>query len=148
MLFRSSGILNGIGKQINASINRFIGMGFLALCIYFLVGVEWISINGYFIGFIGSIFIVCLSDFYILNRKIRIRINVIDIIIKPLISSSIMIFFIFVLHSILILYGFTAPIIKPICLIFGLIIYLLVIIAIKALPLSSLRTVISSKNID
>lgn len=142
-----SGILNGIGKQINASINRFIGMGFLALCIYFLVGVEWISINGYFIGFIGSIFIICLSDLYILNKKISIRINFIDIIIKPFISSIIMTSFIFLFHSILNLYGFTAPIIKPICLVSGFIVYFLVVIATKALPISFLKMIMSARDI-
>lgn len=141
-----SGILNGIGKQINASINRFIGMCFLVVCIYFLVGIESISINGYFIGFIGSIFIICLSDFYILNKKVSVRINVIDIILKPLISSIIMISVIFIMHRILILYGFTASIIKPICLLFGFITYLVVIIAIKALPLSFLKTIILSRD--
>lgn len=141
-----SGILNGIGKQINASINRFWGMCFLVLCIYFLVGIESISINGYFIGFIGSIFIICLSDFYILNKKVSVKINIIDIVVKPLISSIIMISVIIILYRILFLYGFTASIIKLICLLFGFITYLLVIIAIKALPLSFFKIIIPAKD--
>lgn len=131
-----SGILNGIGKQINASINRFIGMSVLVLCIFFLVGNETFSIKGYYVGFISSTLTICLLDIYILNSKIKIKVNIVDIIIKPLVAGIIMIGSIFILYR---LYSYTAPIINITTILFGFIVYIIVLILTKALLLSNFK---------
>ncbi|MBS4535212.1 polysaccharide biosynthesis protein [Clostridium sp. D2Q-14] len=88
-----SGILHGLNKQIQVTINYIIGMTFQILAIFFLVSNSKYGIYGYFIGFLTSAFIICTLDFITLKKYINFKINLIDYIIKPLLSSAIMIQF-------------------------------------------------------
>lgn len=86
-----TGILHGLNKQKNTAINQFIGMFFQLLAIYYLVGNPRFGINGFFIGFFLRIIIVCTLDFIVLRKMMKIKINYIDLILKPSAASTLMI---------------------------------------------------------
>lgn len=91
-----SGILHGLNKQISSTINLLIGMVIQLLSVYFLVGNPNFGINGYFIGFFLSSLITCLLHFITLGRFIKLKIRYIDLILKPLIATAVMIIAIYV----------------------------------------------------
>lgn len=82
-----AGILNGIGKQVSATLNSLIGMCLQLFFTYFLVSNPSYGINGFFIGFIVSSFIICTLNFIALNRVISIEIKIVDFVIKPIFAS-------------------------------------------------------------
>ncbi len=61
-----SGILYGMGKQISVAFHRLIGIAIQIICVYYLVGNPFYGINGFFIGFIFSMIVICILDFYVL----------------------------------------------------------------------------------
>lgn len=91
-----SGILYGLNKQINATINRLIGMVLQIFLLYFLVGDPKFGIYGYFISHFASLFITIILDVFSLRRVIKFKFNYVDIMGKPLFASFIMIGFIYI----------------------------------------------------
>ena len=90
-----SGVLYGLNKQVNATINRLIGMVLQLSIVYFLVGNPKFRIYGYFIGYFSSLFITLILDIFSLRRLISCKFNYIDILGKPLFASSFMVGFIY-----------------------------------------------------
>ncbi len=86
-----SGILNGLNKQTQSTINQLIGMILQLLTIYYLVGNPSFGINGYFIGFFLSTIAVCILDLITLRKFIDLKGKFVDIIIKPFVASVLMI---------------------------------------------------------
>ncbi|MGV8145592.1 MAG: putative polysaccharide biosynthesis protein [Alkaliphilus sp.] len=85
-----SGILHGIGKQVLVSINYIIGMSIQLYFTYFLVSDPTYGINGFFIGFITSSFVILTLHSIIIFRTIKIKLPFFTCIIKPIICSLIM----------------------------------------------------------
>ncbi len=129
-----SGILNGIGKQVPATINNLIGMCFQLLSTYFLVGNPSYGINGFFIGFIASSFIISTLDFITLNRVISIDINLKDYLLKPMFASLLSITSIMFAYNFLINLSAKNYINLILCLCIGGIVYLITLLITKALP--------------
>ncbi len=100
-----SGILNGLNKQVAATINRLIGLGIQVFCIYSLIGNPKFGINGFFIGFFLSSITIFLLDSIIIRKKIKLGLDFRDIILKPILSSFIMLIAIY--SSMEILEGFS-----------------------------------------
>lgn len=90
-----TGILYGIGKQTSATINRITGRILRILLIYILVGDSRFGVNGFFIAFFVSIFITILLDVISLKNSIKLNLNFIDIIFKPLLASLFMVGFMY-----------------------------------------------------
>lgn len=86
-----SDILHGLNKQVYTSINRLIGALIQILAIYLLVGNPKFGINGFFIGFYLSSLIICILNFCVLKSMMKLKIDYIDIILKPLFSVAFMI---------------------------------------------------------
>jgi len=84
-------ILNGLNKQVYSSINRLIGT-IIQISACLLVGNPKIGINGFFIGFYLSSIIICVLNFFILKNMMKLKVDYMDIILKPLISATFMIF--------------------------------------------------------
>lgn len=140
-----SGILNGIGKQISATLNGFIGACFQLVCILWLVGNPSYGINGFLLGFIGSSFIISTLNFITLNRVINTDINLRDYIFKPIIAS------IFSISAILLTYSYILQLVSAsyisliISLSIGIMIYILLLLATKALPSNIIKKVLRLK---
>lgn len=129
-----SGILNGIGKQVSATINNVIGMCFQLLATFFLVGNPSYGINGFFIGFISSSFIISTLNYITLNRVMSINISLMDYVIKPIFASILSITSIMFTYNYLIKLDIENYITLCICLAIGGIVYLITILITKALP--------------
>lgn len=86
-----SDILHGLNKQVYSSINKLIGaLVQISTCI--LVGNPQIGINGFFIGFYLSSLSVCALNLFILKDMMKLKVNYMDIILKPFISAAFMVF--------------------------------------------------------
>ncbi|NLM03815.1 MAG: polysaccharide biosynthesis protein [Clostridiales bacterium] len=87
----SSGILQGLGKQVIVTINSFLGAILQLYCIYFLMANPIYGINGYFIGFLLSVLLVFILNFIILFRYISLNLSFIYYIFSPIFASIIMV---------------------------------------------------------
>ena len=99
-----SGILNGLNKHMKVTINRLLGMIIQILAIYRLVGNPLFGINGFFIGFFLGSFITFILDIMAIRKVIKLKINYMDIIFKPLLATAIMVLIIY--NGIELLYGY------------------------------------------
>lgn len=136
-----TGILYGINKQVNATINRLIGMSIQVFLIYFLVGNPKIGILGYFMSFFIAVIINLILDAISLRMTINYKLNYLDIVGKPLFASCFMMVFIYIstydiiylhkLDSIVFLYSLCA----------GIFSYIIVLIFTKAIPAKLIKRV-------
>lgn len=91
-----SGILYGLNKQVNATMNSLIGMALQVFLVYYLVGNPKFGIDGYFISYFASLFVTLVLDVFSLRRSIKCRFNYLDILGKPLLASCFMVGFIYI----------------------------------------------------
>ena len=95
----TSSILHGMGKPIIATINFILGMLLQLYCTYFLISNPKYGINGFFIGYIFSAFLVFILNFISLKRTITLQLSMKELLLKPLVSSTIATCSIFYLYK-------------------------------------------------
>lgn len=83
-------ILHGLNKQVNSSVNRLIG-SIVQISTCLLVGNPKIGINGFFIGYYLSSIIICILNFSVLKKMMKLKLNYMKVILKSLISAALMI---------------------------------------------------------
>lgn len=88
------GVLTGINRQTGATISRMIGMSIRVFLIYILMGNPKYEINGFFISFFVSNLFILLLDIIILRKNFVLKVNYLDIFLKPIIASIFMIIYI------------------------------------------------------
>ncbi|KGG80801.1 polysaccharide biosynthesis protein [Caloranaerobacter azorensis H53214] len=140
-----SGILHGLGKQITATINYLIGMLIQISATYFLVGNPIFGIKGFFIGFISATIIISLLHYISIIKIMKINFNIIEYIIKPIISSISMIIVTLIIYNHLISLNTQNYINFLICLSVGGLTYFLILTLIKGLPPSLLKKLLQKK---
>lgn len=91
-----SGILNGLSKQINVTINQLIGILLQLFCVYYLVDNPKFIINGFFIGFYLRILATSILNFFTLRKMIKMQVNYKDLLAKPLIATAFMVISIYI----------------------------------------------------
>ncbi len=84
-----SGILNGLNKQVAATRNRLIGLAIQVGCIYALIGNPKFGINGFFVGFFLSGIVIFILDNITIRRKVKLKVNIKDILLKPILATMI-----------------------------------------------------------
>lgn len=89
-----SGVLAGINQEKSSTIYRMIGMSLRIFLIYVLVGNPKYEINGFFISFFISNLLILLFDILVLKSRIKLKLDYIDILIKPILASCFMVFYI------------------------------------------------------
>ncbi|WP_243096900.1 stage V sporulation protein B [Thermohalobacter berrensis] len=136
-----SGILHGLGKQIIATINYLIGMSFQLLATYFLVANPSFAINGFFIGFIVSTAIICILNFISLNKVVKVKINVTNSVLKPAISSILMVLAIFITSNFLSIKEINTYFSFVICMSIGSLVYVLTLFATKGISISLIKKI-------
>ena len=82
--------LQGLGKNIVPAIALGVGMICKLFCNIILINIEKIGINGAIIGNIMCNLVACIIGFHELNKNMKIKINIIKIIFKPIIATFIM----------------------------------------------------------
>lgn len=140
-----SGILHGLGKQVIATVNYLIGMLIQISSTYFLVGNPIFGIKGFFLGFISATIIISLLHYISIIKIMKVNLNIIDYIIKPIISSvgmtSMTLFTYNYLNSLNTQNYFNFLV----CLFVGGLTYFLILILIKGLPPSLLKKLLHKK---
>ncbi|WP_130806464.1 putative polysaccharide biosynthesis protein [Senegalia massiliensis] len=140
----ASGILHGLGKQIQASINHFIGMSIQLLATFFLVSNPNYGIYGFLIGFLVCSIVMFSLDFITLKKYIKIKWDITNFILKPVISGAIMLQFIklgyyfinyFDLNQFYIILNY----------LISIFIYFILLIITKALPINIILKLLSKK---
>jgi len=139
-----SAILHGMGKQVITTINYLIGMSLHLICIYFLVSNPSIAIYGFLVGFILSSLIILCLNYISFKKYIYIKINVLNHIFKPLISSILMVFMIKFCY-LNIFNNFPPKINMLFSLLLGGLVYLLIILASRCIELSTIKYLIKTK---
>lgn len=129
-----SGILHGLNRQITAAINRMIGMILQLLMIWFLVGNPKLGINGFFIGFYLSGVTICILDFFILKKMMKLYIDYLDLLLKPLIGTLCMIPIIYISSGLLSHLYINEVLNFVLSLIVGALFYIFVLYVTKAIP--------------
>ncbi|MEA4847397.1 MAG: stage V sporulation protein B [Clostridiaceae bacterium] len=77
-------VLNGVGKQHIVLKNSILHILISVLCSYFLIPIPSIGIFGFVIGYCASAVLICLWNLADLRRIPHIRIDYVNILIKPL----------------------------------------------------------------
>ncbi|MGO1372439.1 MAG: putative polysaccharide biosynthesis protein [Senegalia sp. (in: firmicutes)] len=139
----ASGILHGLGKQVKASINHLIGMSIQLSITYFLVANPNFKIYGFFIGFLTCSVIMCSLDFIVLKQNINIKLDILNSIIKPILSSFIMIYFIKIGFYYINYFNLYNPYTILLNYVMSVFIYLFLLIISKSLPLNTLLKIIN-----
>ena len=93
-----SGILHGMGKQIITTINFILGMGLQLYCTYFLIPNPKYGVNGFFIGYLIASILIFALNAITLRRHIKLKLKLMDNLIKPLFSTAIMILGMYVFY--------------------------------------------------
>lgn len=137
-----SGVLNGLKKHVSVTLNRILGMLIQVLAIYYLVGHPRFGLNGFFIGFITSGLMVLLLDMFTIRKMMKLKINWMDILFKPLLAAAIMV--IITDNGRKLLYGIGISQLWAflISLVMGIIFYILILYITKAIPKNSFRRLI------
>ena len=87
-----SGILHGMGKQVVTTVNFILGMGLQLYCTYSLIPNPKYGVNGFFIGYLISSILIFILNAITLRRHIKLKLKLMDNLIKPLLSTAIMTF--------------------------------------------------------
>ena len=138
-------ILQGIGKMNIPAISFFIGM----VCKFFaniiFVGNENIGIKGAAIGNVVCNLIVCIIGFLVIRKNIKFKIDYKNLIFKPIIAVIIMslgsIFIFYIGNSI-----FSEKLATIIAIIFAIVIYCVLVIVLKVIPIFELLGIKSKRN--
>lgn len=140
-----AGILHGLGKQVLTTVNYLIGMSLHLVCIYYLVSIPKIGINGFIIGFIFSSFLMFLLNIIALNRFLDINIKFIKHFINPIFSSVLMIISIILSNRYFL--SINAPIQLAVLLptFLGGIVYLVMIILTGSIKTKTIKYIFSLK---
>lgn len=129
-----SGVLLGLNKQVNDTINGIIGMIIRVILIYILVGDPRFGINGFFIAFYVSIIITIILDLIVLRTVIKLNIDYLDTIGKPLFASLFMVWAIYISTYNLKNLKDTTPLGFASSLLVGSVAYVFILILTRAVP--------------
>jgi stage V sporulation protein B len=140
------GILHGLGKQVITTINYLIGMTIHLVCIYFLVPIPKIAINGFNIGFILSSFLIFVLNFLSLKKHIHIKINIYNHVMKPVFASILMIASIKLFNQLFIGSDISMKLNIVLSTAFGGIIYCLTILITGSIKIKTLQYILFNKN--
>ena len=128
------GIFHGLDKHMPATINRLIGMIVQVLLLYFLVGDPRFGISGIFISFYCSIFIIMVMDIFTLKKLVKLNLNYLDILGKPILASIFMILFIYLTNYDIENLQNANALVFASSLLVGIFSYIFILVLTKAIP--------------
>lgn len=80
-------ILQGLGKPIVPVVNLTIGAAIKVILTYTLTGIRSINVKGAAISTVTAYFIAALLDLIAVRKYTRLKLNIIEVFIKPLLST-------------------------------------------------------------
>jgi stage V sporulation protein B len=141
-----NGVLQGLGKVSIPMMATLIGLVFKIILNIILVKIPNIGINGAAIASIVNNIIVCVIEFFCINKILKIKFNFNKLFLKPLIATIIMGISSYYLYIFLLKFiNFELSIILS--LIFAIIIYIIFILILKIFTKEELTLLFMRKNI-
>lgn len=92
-------ILQGIGKPFIPVRNLFVGVLVKVVVVYILTGIPAINIKGAAISTIIAYIIAATLNFIAVQRYTKIRFNILNMIIKPIMSVTVMAFIVWITYN-------------------------------------------------
>lgn len=131
-------ILHGMGKQVVSTINYLLGMLIQLYCTYFLVSNPRYGINGFFIGYMVSSFIIFALNFITLKHSIKIKFSAIQLLVKPILSSVVMTISMLLIYKVSLLFTASQLIRVILSASLGSMLYLILLSITKTLDIKSI----------
>ena len=126
-----NGALQGLGRIMIPAISSLIGLLVKLVLNIILIQIPGIGVNGAAIGSIVNNVLVFAISYYILSKTIKLEINALKFVVKPIFATLIMCITSYYLYTVLIKFALSAKIATIIALVFAVIIYLISVIALK-----------------
>lgn len=136
----TTAILQGTGNYILPVINLLIGCLIKVVLTMGLVPMEQFNIYGAVIASFGAYVVVSILNILFMNCKLRIKINLYEILIKPTYASVIMMLFVLTSYNILYKNTTSNGISCLIAIFLGMIIYMSLIIAFKMFNMEEIKS--------
>lgn len=137
-----TGMLYGLNKNITIMINNIVGMIIRIVITYVLVGNPQYGLNGFYIAFYLSDITITLLNILTLRSIVKIKVNYIDMLGKPLIASVFMIGFLYLSNFSLENLQYSNPIAFVSNLVIASFAYFFILIITRAIP----KKVFTKKN--
>lgn len=135
----TTAILQGVGKYILPVINLFIGCGIKLVLTISLVKIPEINIYGAVIASIAAYIVTTILNIILLKLTLRTRINIKNNIIKPTISSVIMVGVVLISYEKLLSYTMSNGLSCLLSVFLGIIIYIASIAVTKVFDINEVK---------
>lgn len=136
----TTAILQGTGNYIMPVINLLIGCVIKIVLTWTLVPLEQFNIYGAVIASLGAYTIVSILNIITMKYKLRIKVNLYEILIKPTYASVIMMLFVLISYNFLYKNTTSNGISCLISILLGMIIYMSLIIAFKMFNIEEIKS--------
>lgn len=136
----TTAILQGTGNYIMPVINLLIGCLIKIALTWTLVPLEQFNIYGAVIASLGAYTIVSILNIITMKYKLRIKINLYEILMKPMYASVIMMLFVLISYNFLYKNTTSNGISCLISILLGMIIYMSLIIVFKMFNIEEIRS--------
>ncbi len=136
-----NGALQGLGRIMVPVISSLIGLIIKLILNIILIQIPEIGVNGAAIGSIANNIIVFCISYYLLSKTIKLEINAMNFIIKPILATFIMCICSYSLYLILLNTIISEKIATIISISFAIVIYLLSIIVLRIFTKKELSTI-------
>lgn len=125
-----TGILQGIGKQNLPPISLAVGAGVKVALSLFLMSIPQINIYGAVIGTVVCYIIAACMNYYFVRKYTGVRMNFPDHILKPVAATAVMAAIAYLVYTLIAPFSNAVAVIA--CAVVGLIIYVFMLILVKA----------------
>lgn len=124
----STAVLQGVGYYVTPVANLALGCVVKTVITLFLVPIPHVNIYGAVLGSIGGYVTACVLNIMFLNKKLKIRINYFETIVKPTFASIFMMTAVVIIYLYVYNYSMNSRIACFLAVIAGVIIYIPVVV--------------------
>lgn len=124
----STAVLQGIGHYVRPVANLALGCIIKVVITLFLVPIPHINIYGAVLGSIGGYIATCILNIIFLSRKLKIRVNYFETMVKPAFASIFMMAAVVIIYLYVYNYSMNSRIACFLAVIAGVIIYVPIIV--------------------
>lgn len=135
----TTSILQGTNNYIKPVINLLIGCSVKIVLTWTLVPIKSINIYGAVIASIGAYVVSTILNLITMKATLRIKLNLYEILIKPMYASIIMMIFVLISYNITYYITISNSISCLISIFLGIIVYMTLIIAFKVFKIEDIK---------
>lgn len=135
----TTSILQGTNNYIKPVINLLIGCSVKIVLTWTLVPIKSINIYGAVIASIGAYVVSTILNLITMKATLRIKLNLYEILIKPMYASIIMVIFVLISYNITYYITISNSISCLISIFLGIIVYMTLIIAFKVFKIEDIK---------